>query len=405
VTAGGAKNAALPLLAATLLTDEDVFLREIPDVHDVRTMLQMLERLGKSITRLEPEVYRVRAARPLSPKAPFELVKKMRASFLVLGPLLVRLGQAEVPLPGGCVIGQRPVDLHLKGLQALGAHADLVSGVVRAQVSRLAPGEIYLDFPSVGATQQIMMAAALIPGCTTVHHPAREPEVLDLAHLLMKMGAGITLEPTKLIIEGTARLGGTDHAIIADRMTAGTYLIAGAITGGEIFVRCQPAHLEALLGKLQEMGLECQDRRDGVRLGGVLPPRAIELETRPYPGFPTDLQPQMTSLLALAAGESLIKETLFENRFGHVPELVRMGANIRIAGGHALMKGVAHLEGTVVQATDTRASAALVLAGLAARGVTTVLDPGHIARGYSDLAGELRRLGAAIMTEDEGGET
>jgi UDP-N-acetylglucosamine 1-carboxyvinyltransferase len=407
VQAGGAKNAALPLLAATLLTDDEVILRAIPDVEDVRTMLQLLSNLGKSVVPLDRTSYAIRYTGRLRPTAPYELVKKMRASFMVLGPLLVRLGQAEVPLPGGCVIGQRPVDFHIKGLQVLGAHADLINGVVHAQAPKLVPNEIYLDFPSVGATEQLMMAAALIPGLTTIHNPAHEPEVYDLAHLLIKMGAGVTLEPTKFVIEGVAELRGADHEIIPDRMTAGTYLVAGALTESEIAVRCLPAHLEPVLSKLREMGVEFETRPWGVRVWGRLY-RATELETRPYPGFPTDLQPQMTALLALASGESLVKETLFENRFSHVPELVRMGANIRVVGNTALIKGVDHLEGTVVQATDIRAGAALVLAGLAARGTTTVVDPGYIARGYQDLPGELSRLGAAIIVEaetDKGGET
>ncbi|MBI1743674.1 UDP-N-acetylglucosamine 1-carboxyvinyltransferase [Candidatus Acetothermia bacterium] len=403
--AGGAKNSALPLLAATLLTDDEVILRQIPNVEDVRTMLKMLERLGKSIVALDHTTYSIRSHGKLCSTAPFELVKKMRASFVVLGPLLVRLGQAEVPLPGGCVIGQRPVDFHLKGLQALGARAELINGVVHAQAEKLSPTEIYLDFPSVGATEQLMMTAALIPGLTTIHNPAHEPEVYDLANLLMKMGAGVTIEPTKFIMEGVDKLKGTDHEIIPDRMTAGTYLVAGAITHSEIFVRCHPAHLEPVLSKMREMGLEFQANSEGVQLWGQ-PYRSVELETRPYPGFPTDLQPQMTALLALASGESLVKETLFENRFSHVPELVRMSANIRVVGNTALVKGVDHLEGTAVQATDIRAGAALVLAGLAARGTTTVVDPGYIARGYENLPSELRKLGAAIMIEDDkGGET
>jgi UDP-N-acetylglucosamine 1-carboxyvinyltransferase len=408
VEAGGAKNAALPLLAATLLTDDAVILRQIPDVEDVRTMLRLLQSLGKSVTPLDRTSYSIRSTGKLSPRAPYELVKKMRASFVVLGPLLVRLGQAEVPLPGGCVIGQRPVDFHLKGLQALGAKAELTNGVVHAQAEKLSANDIYFDFPSVGATQQLMMTAALVPGSTTIHNPAHEPEVYDLANLLMKMGAGVTIEPTKFIIEGVQKLKGTDHEIIPDRMTAGTYLIAGAITESEIFVRCLPAHLEPVLSKMREMSLEFQVSSDGVRVWGQSY-RSTELETRPYPGFPTDLQPQMTTLLALASGESLVKETLFENRFSHVPELGRMGGNIRVVGNTALIKGVDHLEGTTVQATDIRAGAALVLAGLAARGKTTVIDPGYIARGYEDLPSELRKLGAAIMIETEtdtkGGET
>ncbi len=407
VEAGGAKNSALPLLAATLLTDDPVILRQIPNVEDVRTMLKLLQSLGKSVTPVGQTSYSIRSTGKLSPRASYELVKKMRASFVVLGPLLVRLGQAEVPLPGGCVIGQRPVDFHLKGLQALGARAELVNGVVHAQADSLSANDIYFDFPSVGATQQLMMTTALIPGLTTIHNPAHEPEVYDLAHLLMQMGAGVTIEPTKFIIEGVQKLKGADYEIIPDRMTAGTYLIASAITQSEVFVRCLPAHLEPVLSKMREMGLEFQVSPNGVRLWGQ-PYRSAELETRPYPGFPTDLQPQMTTLLALASGESLIKETLFENRFSHVPELGRMGANIRVVGNTALVRGVDHLEGTTVQATDIRAGAALVLAGLAARGTTTVIDPGYITRGYEDLPGELRKLGAAIMIEtdsDKGGET
>lgn len=394
----GAKNAALPIFCATLLTDDEVILRNIPALQDVMTIQGMLTALGKRIEPLGPGTYRVSPAGELKPEAPPELVRKMRASFLVLGPLLARLGRARVSLPGGCVLGPRPVDLHLKGLAQMGAKIKLVQGDVEAQ-GRLHGAEIYLDYPSVGATEQLLLAAAAIPERTVIHNPALEPEVEDLARFLEAMGAEISWG-REIEVHGAERLHGADHRIIPDRINAGTYIIGVALAGGEAEIGCQPAHLQALLGKLRECGVEIEedDRAILVRSSGQLEP--LEVETRPYPGFPTDLQPQMTALLCLARGESLVRETVFPDRFSYVPELLRMGAQIRVSNSTAFIKGVAHLEGAAVQATDIRAGAALVLAGLAAQGETVVWDEGHLARGYSDIVRDLRSLGAEIRWEE-----
>jgi len=394
----GAKNAALPALCASLLTDAPLVLRNVPDLEDVRTMATMLVALGKAIERVDEHTYRITSQGELRAEAPYELVRRMRASFLVLGPLLARLGRARVPLPGGCVLGARPVDLHLKGLRRMGAQIELHKGDVDAS-GRLHGAEIYLDYPSVGATEQLLLAAASVPEKTVIHNPAREPEVEDLISLLRKMGAEVELGPS-LVIRGKSQLDGAEHTIIPDRINTGTYLIAGAITGGEVEIGCRAAHLRALLEKLRECGatLEVDKEKEKVKLHGPERPRALELETRPYPGFPTDLQPQFTALLALAEGESLVRETVFPQRFSHVPELLRLGAEIKLADSSAIaiIKGVGRLEGATVQAPDIRAGAALVLAGLAAEGETIVQDEGHLARGYSDIVRDLRALGAAI---------
>lgn len=401
IEVSGAKNAALPIFAATLLTDEPVYLKNIPNIKDIRTMVQMLQELGKKVERIEHNTYCISSGGSLNFEAPYELVRQMRASFLVLGPLLARLGRAHVPLPGGCVLGPRPVDFHIKGLQALGAQIELSGGTVKAKALDLRGAEIYLDYPSVGATEHLMMTAALVPGRTVINNPAQEPEVYDLGHFLRKLGATIKINHAKIEIEGVSKLKGATHAIIPDRMNAGSYIIAGAITAGKVFVRCNPAHLQALLGKLREIGVKLNEGDKGVEVQGSGDYKATEIETRPYPGFPTDLQSQMMALLSLALGESVIRETVFESRFSHAAELVRLGADIRISGRSALIKGVKGLEGTKVVATDIRAGVALVLAGLAAHGETCVIDEGHICRGYSDLAGDLRKLGAAIEVRDE----
>lgn len=400
----GAKNAALPLLAATLLTDDDVFLQNVPDVGDVRTMIQILEHLGKRAARISRESYMISAGEPLASSAPDHLVRRLRASFCLFGPLVARTGLAQVALPGGCPIGVRPVDLHLKGLRALGAEIESLGNLFKAHAQRLHHAEIYLDFPSVGATEQIMMTAALIPGRTVISNAAQDPEVHDLARLLIKMGAGIMIEPGRLIIEGSKRLQGTSHRVIPDRITAGTFLIAGAIAGGDVTVYCQPLHLEALMSKLSELGFAVQEHVESIRIISEGPGsyNSGRVEARPYPGFATDLQPQMMALLALARGTSTVKETVWESRFAQAAELAQMGAQIRVEGSTATIEGAEYLTGTQVRGNDTRAGAALSLAGLAAQGITTVLDSdGHIARGYADLAGELNRLGADIMVEDE----
>nr|BAL54235.1 UDP-N-acetylglucosamine 1-carboxyvinyltransferase [uncultured Acetothermia bacterium]BAL60265.1 UDP-N-acetylglucosamine1-carboxyvinyltransferase [Candidatus Acetothermum autotrophicum] len=402
IAVDGAKNAALPLLAATVLTDDEVILENVPDVGDVRTMIALLESVGKRVHCIEPGVYSIRTTRELAGTPPDALVRKLRASFLLLGPLAARVGASHLALPGGCPIGVRPVDLHLKGLKALGAQLDSTGTCWHAHAHSLHPAEIHLDYPSVGATEQIMMTAALIPGRTVISNPAQDPEVHDLARLLIKMGAGIMIEPGRLQIEGARTLSGTVHTVIPDRITAGTFLIAGAIAGGDVTVRCQPLHLEALLSKLDELGIIVQEHVESVRVVSDGPGSFSggRVEARPYPGFPTDLQPQMMALLSVARGASVIKETVWESRFAHASELARMGAQIRLEGSTALIEGVPLLSGTEVHATDVRAGAALTLAGIAADGTTIVVDrDGHIGRGHRDLAGELNRLGAAIIEE------
>jgi UDP-N-acetylglucosamine 1-carboxyvinyltransferase len=399
----GAKNAALPLLAATVLTDDEVILENVPDVGDVRTMIALLESVGKRVLLLEPGVYSILTERELVGTPPEELVRRLRASFLLLGPLMARHGSSQLPLPGGCPIGVRPVNLHLKGLRALGAELSSQGGSWGARAERLHPAEIHLDYPSVGATEQIMMTAALIPGRTVISNPAQDPEVHDLARLLIKMGAGIMIEPGRLQVEGAKKLSGAVHTVIPDRINAGTFLIAGAIAGGDVTVtRCQPLHLEALLSKFDELGITVHEHVESVRVISDGPGSFVggRVEARPYPGFPTDLQPQMMALLSVARGSSIIKETVWESRFAHAAELVRMGAQIRLEGSTALIEGVAGLSGAEVSGNDVRAGAALVLAGLIAEGKTVVIDRDeHIRRGYRDLVGDLNRLGAAIIEE------
>lgn len=403
VTVDGAKNAALPLLAATVLTDDEVILGNVPDVGDVRTMIALLESVGKRVQALEADVYSIRTERELTSAPPDSLVRKLRASFLLLGPLMVRLGFSQLPLPGGCPIGVRPVDLHLKGLKALGAQIESQGGFWRTHTERLHPAEIHLDYPSVGATEQIMMTAALIPGRTVISNPAQDPEVHDLARLLIKMGAGIMIEPGRLQIEGAKTLSGTVHTVIPDRINAGTFLIAGAIAGGDVTVRrCQPLHLEALLSKLDELSITIQEHVESVRVVSDGPGSFSggRVEARPYPGFPTDLQPQVMALFSVARGSSVIKETVWESRFAHAAELARLGAQIRLEGSTAFLEGVMKLSGTQVSVNDVRAGAALTLAGLIAEGATVIVDRDeHIRRGHRDLAGELNRLGAAIIEE------
>jgi UDP-N-acetylglucosamine 1-carboxyvinyltransferase len=403
IAVDGAKNAALPLLAATVLTDDEVILENVPDVGDVRTMIALLESVGKRVLLLEPGVYSIRTERELVGTPPEELVRRLRASFLLLGPLMARHGSSQLPLPGGCPIGVRPVDLHLKGLRALGAELSSQGGSWGARAERLHPAEIHLDYPSVGATEQIMMTAALIPGRTVISNPAQDPEVHDLARLLIKMGAGIMIEPGRLQVEGAKKLSGAVHTVIPDRINAGTFLIAGAIAGGDVTVtRCQPLHLEALLSKFDELGITVHEHVESVRVISDGPGSFVggRVEARPYPGFPTDLQPQIMALLSVARGSSIIKETVWESRFAHAAELVRMGAQIRLEGSTALIEGVAGLSGAEVSGNDVRAGAALVLAGLIAEGKTVVIDRDeHIRRGYRDLVGDLNRLGAAIIEE------
>jgi len=398
VTVSGSKNAGLPLLFASLLTRERCIIRGLPRVADITTTLRLLEGLGVLVGDGEFSTIVVEARDLTSSEAPYELVKTMRASFLALGPLVARTGRARVSTPGGCAIGSRPVDLHLSGLERLGARIGQAHGYVEAEASRLHGARVSLDFPSVGATENLMMAATLAEGTTVIENAAREPEIEDLAAALAAMGARIVGAGTSVItIEGVRELGGFDHVVIADRIEAGTLMIAGAITGGDVLVRGARAdHLDALVAKLGEAGVTVEARADGitVRGNGVL--RPADVRTSPYPGFPTDLQAQFMALMAIGGGQSVITETIFENRFMHVQELVRMGADIRVDGKTAAVRGVPVLSGAPVMATDLRASVCLVLAGLAAHNTTEVSRVYHLDRGYERLEEKLSALGADV---------
>jgi len=398
VSASSAKNAALPALAAALLTAEPVVLENLPVLADVTTISQLLERLGAEFAVERDGATRVRVARVKSHEAPYELVSTMRASVLVLGPLLARTGVARVALPGGCAIGLRPIDLHLKGLQRLGADIGIENGYVEARSSRLKGCRITLDLVTVTGTENLMMAAALAEGTTVIENAAREPEVVDLARLLQAMGAAIEGAGTERVeIVGVSELGGCRHRIIPDRIETGTLLVAGAITGGDVTVtNAVPRHLSALLAKLEEAGAVLDVGEDRIRCRGPERPRPADVITSPFPGFPTDMQAQLMTLLGLADGLSRITETIFENRFMHAAELNRMGARIDIDGATALVRGVPHYQGAPVMATDLRASASLVLAGLAARGRTEVSRVYHLDRGYERLEAKLQALGGRV---------
>lgn len=398
VPVSGSKNAGLPLLFASLLTRERCTIRGLPRVADITTTLRLLEKVGCLVGDDAFEAILVEARDLTSHEAPYELVKTMRASFLTLGPLVARTGRARVSTPGGCAIGSRPVDIHLAGLERMGATIRQSHGYVEAEASRLHGARIALDFPSVGATENLMMAATLADGVTEIENAAREPEIEDLAAALLLMGARITGAGTSMItIDGVRELGGFDHTVIADRIEAGTLLIAGAITGGDVTVTGARAdHLDVLLQKLEETGIAV-DRLEGavrVRSGDCC--RATDVRTAPHPGFPTDLQAQFMALMTIAEGRSMITETIFENRFMHVQELVRMGADIRVDGKTALVRGVGHLSGAPVMATDLRASVCLVLAALAAQNTSEIARVYHLDRGYERLEQKLSGLGADV---------
>jgi UDP-N-acetylglucosamine 1-carboxyvinyltransferase len=402
IRVSGSKNAALPLLFAALAVEGPVTFSNVPGLRDIRTTLRLLEILGCS-TSLDQGVARVDTA-ALTPEAPYDLVKTMRASVLCLGPLLARLGEARVALPGGCAIGARPVDLHLKALEAMGAVFDLEEGYIRGSCAgRLRGAHIQFDFPTVGGTENLLMAAALAEGQTTLVNAAREPEVADLANFLNACGAKISGQGTSIIrVQGVERLTGCAYRIMPDRIEAGTFLCAAAITDGELLVEdCPLAELEAVVAKLREMGVRIEERPGGVlcRRGSGL--AGVNVTTLPFPGFPTDMQAQIMALMCLAGGTGVVKETIFENRFMHVPELGRMGARISLDGRTAVVRGVAGLTGAPVMASDLRASASLVLAGLAARGTTHVQRIYHLDRGYERIEDKLRAVGAVIRREQE----
>jgi UDP-N-acetylglucosamine 1-carboxyvinyltransferase len=403
IATGGSKNSALPALAAALLTDEPVTLNRIPRVRDLRTMQRLLVDIG-SRTEVRGETIEIQTAKIVSPEAPYELVKTMRASSLVLGPLVARCGRARVSLPGGCAIGARPINLHLAGLEHLGATIRQSHGYVEAEASKgLTGADVRFDRITVTGTEDLMMAATLARGETVLHNAAREPEVVDLAALLVKMGAKIEGAGSSTIrIQGVEKLHGANHTIIADRIEAGTFLIAGAITGGDITISgCVPDHLAALVVKMRQAGAEITQTDDStlrVRVPGKL--RSVDIGTEEYPGFATDLQAQYMALMTQAEGIAIILETIFENRFMHAQEMARMGANIRLDGRQAIVAGPRELTGAGVIASDLRASASLVLAALVARGETVIDRVYHIDRGYEKIEAKLAKVGANIRRVD-----
>jgi UDP-N-acetylglucosamine 1-carboxyvinyltransferase len=398
VRVSGAKNAALPALAACLLTGSEVRLDNVPDVWDVGTLVKLMDGLGARAERLGVHRWAVSTPEISSPEAPYDLVRKMRASVLVLGPLVARAGRARVSLPGGCAIGARPIDRHLEGLRQLGAEIRLEHGYVEARAERLTGATVEFPDVTVTGTENLMMAATLAHGTTVLKNAAREPEVVDLARLLNGMGARVDGAGTSVItIEGVDALGPCEHRVIADRIEAGTYLIAAAITGGKVTLEdCEPGHLGAVLEALTKVGLRVETGPNWIRIGNGRPLRAIDLATEPYPGFPTDLQAQFMVLMTQAGGASTIDETIFESRFMHVPELRRMGASIDLAGHAARVEGPTPLTGAEVTASDLRASACLVLAALAARGETVVHRVYHLDRGYEAIEKKLAGLGARV---------
>ena len=400
----GAKNAVLPIIAASILATTPSHLDEVPMLEDVHTISEVLKCLGLAVEcSPEKNVLDIDSTEITSYEAPYELVRTMRASFLVMGPLLARIGKARISMPGGCAIGARPIDIHLKGFEALGVKIEQGHGYIEASAPEGLKGtSIYFDFPSVGATENIMMAASLAEGTTILENAAEEPEIVDLANYLNKMGAKIRGAGTDTIrIEGVDKLHGADYTIIPDRIEAGTYMIAAAMTGGDIVVEnVLPEHQKPLIAKLREAGAVVEEDIDKVRVIGKNPLKAVSIKTLPYPGFPTDMQAQMMAMMVIAEGRSKVTETVFENRFMHVVELNRMGAQISTEGRSAVIDGPCKLTGCDVRATDLRAGAAMILAGLVAEGTTRIGDLHHIDRGYENIVAKLKNLGADIERVD-----
>lgn len=405
VRVDGAKNSVLPIMAASLLGESESIIEEVPDLYDVKMMCELIRSLGAEV-EAQPGNNSISfyAKNITNSTAPYELVNKLRASFLIMGPMLAKTGYVRVALPGGCAIGSRPVDLHLKGFTALGAEITQGHGYIEARrIKKLTGNKIYLDFPSVGATENILMAAVLAEGQTSIENAAIEPEIVDLANYLNEMGACIKGAGTDTIrIMGVDRLRGCTHTIIPDRIEAGTFMVAAAITNGDVEIQnVVPDHLKPIIAKLKETGLEISEELTSIRIKGNGPLKPVDVKTLPYPGFPTDMQAQMTSLLSCSQGTSIVTETIFENRFMHVSELKRMGASIKIDGRTAVIEGKQCLTGATVKATDLRAGAALVLAGLAADGATEIGEIQHIDRGYCKLDQKLKALGAKIERVEE----
>ncbi len=405
VSLSGAKNASLPIMAAALLTEGISTLTNLPTLRDIRTHKKLLSWLGVSCEEVSPSELRLDTSQVKGWEAPYDLVKTMRASILVLGPLVARLGKARVSLPGGCAIGARPINLHLKGLEQMGARLELKHGYVEAKARQLKGAEIVFDLPTVTGTENLMMAATLAKGKTTLANAAKEPEVVDLAIFLKGMGARIAGAGTDIItVEGVPSLHPATYRVMPDRIEAGTYLVAAGITGGEITLTDYDGScLEALITKLKETGVEFAQNKAGLTASGPRKVRSVSVTTRPYPGFPTDMQAQFMALMAVSQDTSIIQETIFENRFMHVSELQRMGADIQVSGHQAVVKGVSRLNGAPVMATDLRASASLVLAGLRAEGITEISRVYHLDRGYETLEKKLSALGAKIERIKETG--
>ncbi len=393
----GAKNSALPLIAATLITDQPVHLENVPRLNDVGTMFQMVRELGKNVNFKGPNSVRITGS-VSSNQAPMELVRKMRASFLVLAPLVGRTGSAEVPLPGGCNIGTRPVNLHLEGLKKLGVEVRQDDGKIIARTDTMTGDDVFFDYPSVGATEQLMMAAVAAEGRTTIYNGAQEPEIRDLGHFLNQLGANLTVDGSIIEIEGGKKFGGTTYEVLPDRIAAGTYMIAAAAAGGSVEVDCvNTPSLKPVTLKLRKAGIKINECKRSVQVEKTTRPGNLEIITQPFPGFPTDLQAPITSMLTLAKGKSVVKETVFESRFDHVAELSKMGADISVTNSNTVfIEGREDLRGTEVEATDIRAGAALVIAGLSGKGETVVTGVEHLDRGYSRLLDHLKELGASV---------
>ena len=405
VTISGAKNAVLPIIVGALLAEDITVLHDVPKLSDVATIKEVLEILGAKIT-FENHTMTIDSRDLNNWDAPYNYVQKMRASVLIMGPLLARLGKAKISMPGGCAIGTRPIDLHLKGLEALGADIQINHGDMNAVVpgGKLKGNRIYLDFPSVGATEHIMMAATTAEGTTVIENAAEEPEIVDLANFLNSMGANVRGAGTNVIkIEGVEQLHGTTYTIIPDRIEAGSYMIAAAITGGDLLVKNVIIdHIKPLIAKMIECGVEIIEEGSNLRVRSNGRLKAVDIKTMPYPGFPTDMQAQFMALMTVAEGTSVFTETVFENRFMHADELRRMGANIKIDGRNAIVEGVSRLTGCKVKATDLRAGAALIIAALAAEGQTEITELQYIDRGYEDLIEKFQTIGADIVRISDG---
>ncbi len=401
VRVSGAKNSALPILAASLLGTEDIILDDVPKLRDVQVICEVLTSLGAKVEYLDERTIKINSKNVNKYETDYNLMSKMRASFLVMGPLLSRLGKTKNSLPGGCAIGTRPIDLHLKGFKALGAEIDVDHGNISAYADKLIGDKIYLDFPSVGATENIMMAAVMAEGETVIDNAAMEPEIVDLANFLNKLGGDVKGAGTSTIkIKGVKVLKGGRHSIIPDRIEAGTFMVAAAITKGDVIVEnVISSHIKPVIAKLRETGCEVIENGDSVRVIGSETIKAVDIKTMPYPGFPTDMQSQFMALLSVADGTSVCIETVFENRFMHVDELKRMGADIKIDGRSAIIQGVNTLTSAPVKATDLRAGAALILVGLVAEGTTEIDNIYHIDRGYDSVEDKFRSLGAKIYRQ------